>query len=544
MSVKFSKEIAEVEDKDIQHVWQKPSIYRDVRKGSVWIVYGRKGAGKSTIIEYLERDNAETYAVKIRPPEFRIFQQVMAAIDFEQEPQHRLIEEGVISTLEFLLYIFLADRMTCGLEDKFVNPGSFEEKIYKFLTANGFIRGSAIKRAIELICSITEGDKIKIVPNFSSVIEKDLGGIKFEEFKEALYGLLKALDKTVLLCIDDVDEVGFSFSLSDRIYIDSFIALVARSNTEALKRKAPLRLLLTIPSEIYFHSRLYGADWVDSKTKSLTWTTERSLFDICNKRIGLEFNVRKKKPRWEGDKYSSEPDRTWGKLFPAKIYNKNGMPELSFKYVLRHTFYTPRHVLLIMDNLIEEIDTDNPDISSFRSFYSDSEWAHVFRDSVEEFSTRLDKNFRDLYSKVYGGLSSCIEAFQSRPNVWRKRALLEFIEINSLELIDKENDDETVSGESLVFVLQQLGFFGLGVRRSGGIGPNIEFDMRYSFLERHPSRRPWDIGVITPLFYDTHNIQPLDKKIIVPHDRFIVSTDQFQRLGDYDYRNNFLRQGK
>lgn len=548
MRIRFSKEISELEEKEIKYIWQKPDIYEGLKTDDIWLIYGRKGSGKSTIVDYLEKQNHDRKVVIIRPEEDDIFKEAMTTIladlSINAIKDERLIEEGVISTLEFLFLTKAADAILPDIEKKFLRPGSDLEKMYNFFVANKMSRGSIISRAIDIVCEISDSEKMSIIPNFARLLNKKVGSVTFKDFKQALFGYLKSEDTKLLICLDDIDGIGFSFSPSDRLFVDSIIALGARSNIATAKNQRNLSYLIAIPSEVFFHSRLYGEDWVDTKTECLSWVGGQSLVELVNKRIAVEFNIKKKQPRYDGDIYSIESANTWASLFPPRVYNKLGSTEPTFSYILRHTFYTPRHLLTIIDDLLKDIEVNEKKLSTIKGYYDEQDWSRHFQTIVENFTLQSEKVFSDTFSKLYDGFEELLEKFQSRPNIWMREMLLAYFRENEIFVVRKD-DKEIIQGESLVYLLQRLGMLGLAVRKVTSDRPPYAYNLRFSFMEKQASRKPWEIAVICPLFYDAHNILPFNNSPVIPHEPLMLGSQDFQKLSSYNHKNNvFLHKGR
>ena len=281
---------------------------------------------------------------------------------------------------------------------------------------------------------------------------------------------------------------------------------------------------------------------MDTKTECLTWTNEKLLSELINKRISVEFNIRKNKPRYDGDIYSIEKSATWDEMFPAQIQNALGRNESSFSYVLRHTFYTPRHLLTIINELINDIDirADSKKLKTIYLAYSSHEWSLVFQKVIEEFTVKSEKVFQGMFSKVYIGFEELMESFQSRPNIWLREQLMSYIREKNL-FIEQREDGELIHSESLVYLLQRLGFLGLGTKRVTSVKAPFSYSVRYSYLEKNPTRKPWDLAVITPLFYDSHNIRPVTNQPVIPHDGLPLSFQDFQKLSSYNHILNIFR---
>ncbi len=118
--------------------------------------------------------------------------------------------------------------------------------------------------------------------------------------------------------------------------------------------------------------------------------------------------------------------------------------------------------------------------------------------------------------------------------------LLAYIRENEIFVVRKE-DGEIIQGESLVFLLQRLGMFGLAVRKVTSDKPPYSYSMRFSFMEKQASRKPWEIAVISPLFYDAHNILSFNSTPIIPHEHLLLGSRQFQKLSSYDHVHNVFK---
>ena len=529
--IHLSKDIAELED-DVRLVWEPPDIYQDVFKDNVWLVYGRKGSGKSHLVDYLKKDKSNSIAknsvIIIRPREDRLFPSVMSAISEVSEDDERIVIENVSATLEFVLISLLMRR--CIDINGFLPPGSEREDIYNFLVQNGFHQGSILHQAVGVLARIA-GGKFKIVDNLSSLLSDNPLTKGFPDAKAALWDCLKRANSSFIICIDDIDEIGFSFSRSDRLFINALIVLMLRLNLEFAKEKHPLRILMTSPSELFFHSTLWGDDWVETKARCLRWTQHEAIQRIVNKRIGEQLNIRKNNPRNEYDIYSDATQQTWSSLFPTSITNKLGKQEPALKYLLRHTFYTPRHVLNLSDKILHHFGKRKMTVEQAKNI-SPYDWSVAFQNKTEEYTCNIVNSFLKLYGKIYDGLDDVLCAFTSKPAVWTRGNISTFVEREKLT-ITRRDSQKIYKGDAILYKLQHLGFLGLGSKDLVSHAMTTAFNVRYAFLERLPNNRPWEIAVIAPLFYDSYGIITPDHSIIIPHERLHLSHLAWQEVAQY-----------
>lgn len=535
MPIKLSKGIGEIQKAELKYIWQPPDIYDQVHDNNIWLVYGRKGSGKSTLVDYLGTESDQAHVIIIRPRKTNLFRRALAAIK-ESTDEDRMIEESFANTIDFIL----TTRIMRDLiePNAYYAPKSPQETMYKFMSQHGLLEGSVLKKAINLFSA---AGKLKIVPDVDSALAKAEGGVDFDDAKDAMMEYAKDINKSIILCIDDIDEVGFSFSRFDRLFVNGLLILMVRSNINYLENESKIRIVLTIPSELYFHSTLWGGDWVTGKAECLVWNDTEEMHELVNKRIAMELGIKKHSPRFKTDIYSVDSRQTWNRVFPTTIHNMLGKSENAFEYILRHTFYTPRHVLDLCDRIIPKIfenGRSEMELEAAASAVSSSQWSKIFQDSVQEFAGASATNFCDLFSEIYEGLDEVLKAFRSRPLIWNRAQLLRYVEEKELQMF--RPDKETVySSESLIGALHRIGFLGLGVRDVAAAPPGVyKYNVKYSFLEKVIYQGGWEIAVVSPLFYDTYDIRPVDSVIVKPHEKLSVSSRAIHKVMDYDITTN------
>jgi energy-coupling factor transporter ATP-binding protein EcfA2 len=530
---KLSKSIAELEKDKIKFIWQPPNIYNDVLRNNIWLVYGRKGSGKSTLVDYLSTSNGNKKVIVIRPRENELFRKIKAAIS----PEAILhIDETISFIFDFVLMTNLMKETLLDAGYKIVNDNSLSI-IHLFLKNHGFLSGNIYHKALKFLGTLTGGAFV-IKPNLPNLYDNNCSEPNFSDAKKALYNYMDQNKINRIICIDDIDEIGFSYSPIDKVLINSLIIFMVRSNISSIEKHIGLRILITTPSELFFQSSLWGADWVSSKSRCLQWIEMEQLQGLVNKRIAIELNVTKSHPRFPDDKYSIETEHTWQKIFPASIRNKLDKSESTFQYIVRHTFYTPRQVLDLCDFILIKFDANKIPFSEIIKVdtYKSSQ---IIQDAVESFTYRLRRDLIDVYSKLYIGLDEVFQSFQQRPNIWYRNQLLSFVKEKTLSLISIENEKE-YTNEQLVEKLQNIGFFGLGTRSIVEVVGTIKYDMRFSFLEEYPTYKSWEIAAISPLFYDSYDIRPLDNVIVIPHNKLIIPISSEHKLVNYNHQiNNF-----
>jgi len=530
MTIRLSRYVAEYESHILNYIWEPPNIFEIVKQQQINIIYGRKGSGKSTLIDYISASEGHNKIITIRTRNTDLFSKIIATLN-EAKEEPRVIEESISSAIQFIIYTSLMRNL---IEPVTVpRPGSYMEKIYKFLVQNELHQGSVFRRAIQIISTLD--GKLKICPNIQNILKISEGFVSYEE---ALYALIEYLhdSKTYrLICIDDVDEVGFSFSEFDRFFVNSILSAVIRSNVRFLESGSNIRALLSIPTELYRHASLWGGDWASHSSAHLVWSNSDMLQSLVNKRIAVEFNIRSRNPRFDDDRYSISKNYTWLRVFPDKVRTTYGVVN-AFEYVLRHTFYTPRHLLGLLDMIISRI-SKQIEIPGSIDKITEKDWSTAFSDSVEEFTYSAVKNWMDLYSLIYDGLDEILEAFTSRPNVWKKSQLQAYLIDSEINLVRKDSN-KTYKGAALIKLLYKLGFLGLGVKEDASpIGVDY-YRLHFSFIDQYEKMGGWDICVISPLFTYMCELNEFANLYLVPHKRLVLRNKNTKLLQNYDFESN------
>ncbi len=535
--MKLSKGIGEIQVQELKHIWQPPDIYDEVHDNNIWLVYGRKGSGKSTLVNYLGTEKEQSHVIIIRPRQTNLFKRALSAIKSSSD-EDRIIEESFANTIDFILTTRIIRDLVES--NKYYKPGSPQEIMYNFMQQHDLMEGSVLRKAINLFST---AGKLKIVPDVDSAIKTIEGGVDYDDAKEALMEYSVEINKSIVLCIDDIDEIGFSFSRFDRLFVNGLLILMVRSNTNYLENQSKIRIVLTIPSELYFHSTLWGGDWVSGKAECLIWENKEHIQELVNKRIALELGIKKNNPRFKTDIYSVDTRQTWNRVFPTTIGNKFGKSEQAFEYLLRHTFYTPRHILDLCDRIISNVvDNGNgksqKDIEKITNGISVTAWSKIFQDSVQDFAEVAAVNIRDLFGEIYEGLDDVLKAFRSRPHIWNRSQLLNYIVEADLQLV-RPDKEQIFQGESLVNALHRIGFIGLATRDMAASAQGThKYNVKFSFLEKTVYQGGWELAVVSPLFYDTYDIRSIDNTVINPHENLILTTKSLHHIMNYNSSTN------
>jgi hypothetical protein len=527
--------IAEFESGSVEDLWEPPATFRDPSQLHTWVVYGKKGAGKSTLVEYLEAKVTGDIVLVVKPADDPAFYKAFAEIisRFHDAEPH-LLTLIAQSFVDVVVTTALMADWHGRHRGKFA--AGDEASVYEFLTTNGIIGGSPLRRIIHFLEAATTHSSA--ATDFSQFLHSE-GNVPFERAREAFLRLLasrRVQDRGYLVCIDDIDDINFEYTHADRVLVDALLGFTHNANSLYRRNKVPIKVLLTCPSELYEHRRLWGHDKIKARAFHLRWSDAESIRALINKRIAVRLGIRRRKPRDEDDRFSIESNSTWARVFPETITNRKRLQENAFEYCLRHTFYTPRELLLLIDSIYEDEGRPSLDLNSA---HVAGRWSELFQRKVSDTAVSSAEAFYSIFDKVYDGLSEMLDSFRSRPNVWMRTNLEHFLAGQNLSLTGRETG-HAHRAEALVAAMYRMGFLGLGFRDSRREATKHlrYFDVRYSFLtDRKPDPR-WQIAVVPPVFYDFLEIHSNLGIVVRPHDRLVLPDVTVQRLSTYNHRTN------
>ncbi len=530
----LGKGIAEYEDKGtIKYLWEEPDRFSRIFDNDYFIISGRKGTGKSTIVDYKFLTSSEEQILILRPSEEDELYERIRNISIGTKIEHDELRNhlSTIFHTAFLVKImkhFVKDRQNHLLTGDLAT-------IYTFLTKNGLLEGSSIRKSIDLLSHLTSNFKNlnKIVVALDSLREPT-----FDNTKESLFRYLRNNKVATKFFVDDIDGIGFSYNKKNRAFLDGLVITCVTLNSLCIKNKVPLRVIITPPTELLDNAHFWNRDKIILKTIFLRWTTDK-LQNLVNKRISAELGIYNRKKKHTDERLSTDIKRTWDKIFPLSVWNRIGGKENTLEYIVRHTFYTPRNVLSICQHILESLDDKGHTIESLHQV-TDTEWATCIQGACEEQSNETTKNIIGVFVTMFTNIEQCLHQFEGRPNIWNKNSFVSFVRERCNGIVKYADNGAYINDDKLIHVLYAMGFIGFGFKNSLAPMGMLYYDLFFSYV-KWTTQKKWDIAVISPVFYDYFHITPIQKLKVVPDGVIKVTYEQYEDLASYDHvRNVFL----
>lgn len=523
---------------DIEDIWVPPVNLASLASLDKWIIYGKKGVGKTTILDYWV--NAQTSLgltiAPVRPAEetdfFEIFDRFSKRLNGLDEHTRILAAQRFIDVRIKVALMFRWNRFK--VENGGAIAAGAEQRLVTFVrNQKGGQHESEF--ALDLLNRLTEATQD------TSDIAQAVQRVSPEYWAAADY-LQDVMredrgPKLLAACIDDIDDVTFEFGPSDRLLIKALIGYTFSGNQIYARQGTRMRTILMLPSELYVGGQMWGADKLRRYEAQLRWSDIHAIRTLVNRRIGKKLNVTRRGSHREAKAFSVSQEHTWNRCLPPTIVNRRGKEEDALEYVLRHTFYTPRELLDAIDRVKEDPIADALSLDGTHS--SATEWSQLFQRKVSEAAIDSGRRFKEMMGRAISGLEPLLGRFSKRPNLWLRSRLEDFLRQEAV-VLKTSDGKEAIEPHEIVGLLYRIGFIGLGSRQTryqAVMRPNA-YIIRYAFLSDEPHGNDWELAVIPPVFYDDLSIQSQLGVIVRPHADVHLDAAIEERLAKYDVASN------
>lgn len=482
------------------------SSYKEITDSYRPLISGEKGAGKSAFKRHLVSVHKEK-------------KDVVSEISFDEIEFASIIEnlnhlteytsQKSLSILshywQFIIYIY---AMKAAMDVEKTHLSIEKNLVQEYLTESGFsemgivslmstLVVNAIKK-IEESTSPSEKEDFKRLglPStlnkqvYETIKNYPLFDPKFVRAKKAFITFLNDGDKSVIVTMDDFDEIKAKSS-SDRERIqsifDSLISAIYKISINNDLRRC-FRIYCFIPHDRFIAADLRDFDKIDFKHDAIVWDIN-GLKSLVDRRIRFSCNEK-------------GYDDLWDDLFPSHIQNEcYDVRENSFEFLVRHTQYRPRQLLRTLEALESAARADDFNQEKFREI-------------VHRFAKKNVNAFIKEYAIDHPNLKGFFHRFKNFTNV------CEYSEFR--QRVDKIIGDlgSYVNLNEKIDQLYNIGFFGTlkslqkhEVKETSELSympPSTHKGQKYicKFYYHHPDEcisnalQGGDIVVIHPMFYD------------------------------------------
>lgn len=490
-----------------QHFVDSPEFSRLLRDECM-IVTGAKGSGKTAVMRALVDIYPSRYAhafdVKLDGLKFG---PLFAAV----QRLHSASNQGLVaiarSTWQNVIAIFVLEGL---LESKLLAPRQRTD-IQKYLRTSGHLGTSAtdkfgnhLERIWRLIAKWSrENDKpgsaplMGLTPRQQAIISTFPSDEKLENLLRASVDAVRPTGKKFLLCLDGLDSVvEHTIESRDFIFAGLIDAVYKCAIHPILIDSLALKVL--IPKELAqgARRRLRDLDKHEQYFEAIHWN-EANLAEFLRKRMDQHLRV-KNRPF----------DEVWKEYFSEKLRNDtHAVDEETYNYLLRHTLFRPRQLLMHVQNIINLWDSK----SASAPFKIDPTFISRV---VAETNYKLSEYVVNELVLDFPNLEAFLKSFRGLPCVMPWSELPNRIE--------RYLGMSAARVEESFMELYNYGIFGLSNSTSGPEGRRFQNTFRFGFMtlnfERHIVGTMTDrtLVALAPMFNEYCGCRTSPVGIVIP----------------------------
>lgn len=421
-------------DADLGKYFLRIPEYEDLKNGKYRYIIGRKGTGKTAIIEQLKNEVSANYSS---------FYKYLSLKNFPIQTLRNLKDRSLGDKSQFVpIWTFLIITELCKLvvQDQSAEPSESIFELRKFIQIN-FPDDLGFTETLKTLES--SQNKVGVLSQWLGIesttgtTQEIVTSVHFQKATEILCRFLKNINTSCdfYLFFDELDE---GYSSNDKGLNLLLLALLrAVENTYLdLKDSLNIRPVLALRSDIFNNLEDNDLNKLDDYIINLKWTKESysqySIYDLVNARINASI-----KP--------VNPNRAWESISLNKDHNLPEKVDTLWDFIYNRTFERPRDIIKFLKYCKKQ-----------KGHYGKIDFK-ITRNAEIDYSEWFYKEFRD--------------EIQSHLSIWQEstQAIIKLNKgIFTLDEIKKEFDKDKCivsflknSNKSHEDVLEQLFIFGL-----------------------------------------------------------------------------------
>tara|TARA_R110002111_G_scaffold200080_1_gene265483 strand:- start:6784 stop:8232 length:1449 start_codon:yes stop_codon:yes gene_type:complete len=361
-------------DRQLRKYFVKIPEYDGIKNGDYRYIIGRKGTGKTAIIEQIANEAASDY---------NSFAKYLSLRSFPIQTIRELKDRTLGNKSQFVpiwTFLVLTEIAKLIIQDNKIENSESVIELKKFIKIN-FPSNLGFAETLKNLK--TNENKVSVVTkwlgfeNTSGSSKETTTNIHFQKASEILMKLIKSTtsDCNFYLLFDELDE---GYSASDKnlnLLLLSLFRAVENTFLD-LKDNLNIRPVLALRSDIFNNLEDNDLNKLDDYIINLKWTkeyyTSYSIYDLINARINASINVRNPQRAWEQITINND------KNIPKKINNL-------WEFIYNRTFERPRDVIKFMKYCQKQNEHGKLTFKTVRTAEIEySEWFYrEFRDEIQ-----------------------------------------------------------------------------------------------------------------------------------------------------------------
>ena len=373
--VEIGNASAENETESLSDYFIETAEFRRAERTDQALIIGRKGSGKTAILNQLKRradKNRDTVIVELRPATHDLSEMRYQILEVSNQG---LFDHTVASFWQYILYMEILLQIRAKVISRMKNDYDLQLRVSEieetFALSDNFVSADFTARLEEAISALIDGIKAR-----DGVHIDELTNVMFEEkipaLRDAIIDLGDQYDDIYLL-FDDLDKGWPPQQLEkhDIMLIRHLIESFRRIQRELRRKKISLRSKLFLRSDVYENLVEVTSDRNKDVVIKVDWTDQDQLTTLIRRRATHKFAT-------------TEHDRVWQAFNPVLSDGRYAIEKLE-----KGALYRPRFLIDLCEmmlaiainrgaNFVDEDDVEKA-LEQF-SHYLVSEWGLELRD--------------------------------------------------------------------------------------------------------------------------------------------------------------------
>jgi hypothetical protein len=397
--------------------------YDKIKTGAYRYIIGRKGTGKTAIIEQLTNDIDGQYDH---------FSKYLSLKSFPVQSIRGMKDKSLGDKSQFVpvwTFLLLVEICQLLIEDQNAAPKESVVELILFLKRN-FPSRVGFSETVKLLES--QENKVAVLSswlgfeNKDSATKEDYVVVHYQRAGEILIDLIKKIhsDCFFFLFFDELDE---GYSANDKglnLLLLSLLRSLENVYLE-LKDHINIRPVLALRSDIFENLEDNDLNKLDDYIINLRWTTESrskySLYDLVNARINASIQV-------------PDPNKAWEYITKNQDSDLPKSVKSLWDFIYNRTFERPRDIIKYMKICAK---FDVPDKLTFKIVHTAeiqySEWFYKeFRDEIQSHLNIWQEATQSIIKLGKGNFSTSEIAQQMN----KDSAIVEYLKSNNKQVVD------------------------------------------------------------------------------------------------------------
>lgn len=458
-------------------------------------IFGRRGSGKTTYLHLTSSSRKDSINLPIQLSEALATLSQLLGSDYHDNP---IYVENVAKLWDFAIHLIICQFYSMH-NPRDYDVKDFVAKHYDRLPPTQKDQHNNIVNEVlwQVVNKLQNSDNNVWHSTIATLISKT-AGMSLQECKDHVLKYLKDDDTSINhinVYIDSIEDYNYGNYVS-KILLSGLLKFLGGYDEKRI------HIAIAFPAEHkqLLHNISYSPLKDFGRTEDIIWNVDDLIIMTANRLAKFlylyyhdVYNI-KYEPTDTIQEYRHAIDIIH-KLFPEKLVNANGHTEPTIKYIIRHTYLLPRHVIRIMNAIIRNLALD--DILTSYNKIRPEHIVNSLRKEEQYYVTEIIAAYNSLYPNIGKALTLALPTldplfkFANLRKAYKKKAKRVC------------NSDTVIDEYDFLRLLYDMGVIGI-VKRTQHSKKYIVANYYFTSHNEYNKLQDTDFLVLHPIFSSTY----------------------------------------